>query len=117
NNTTVGTTPIRLRSPDLLPLALSTSPSSAQFGQSIPLSWVITNAGSGEALASWNDRIYLGTTSNSLSGATLLAPVLETSVPLTEGAAISNSASFTLPLSSASTAGTYYLLVSADDGN
>ena len=55
NNTTVGSTLLHLRSPDLQPIALSTSPGSAQFGQSVPLSWVTTNSGSGPAQAAWTD--------------------------------------------------------------
>src|SRR5439155_1545255 len=67
NNTTVGTNSIRLRSPDLQPIALLTSPSSAQFGASIPFSWVTTNSGSGPAQVAWTDRVYLNVSPNTLS--------------------------------------------------
>jgi len=117
NNRTIGATPIRLRSPDLQPLALSSSPGSAQFGVTIPFSWVTTNSGSGSAQVSWTDRVYLATLSNSFSGVAPLTSVLITNIPLTSGSSISNFANLLIPLSSVSSNGTYYLLVSSDDGN
>ena len=68
------------------------------------------------AQASWTDRVYFNSISNSLSGATSLSSVLVTNVPLTAGSVVSNSAS-TLRFTSASTNGAYYLIVSADDDN
>src|SRR5205814_134705 len=56
-------------------------------------------------------------TSNSLSGAAALASVLITNVPLAEGTVVSNSTTLSLPLSSQSTPGNYFLVVSTDDGN
>ena len=117
NNTTVSSTALVLRSPDLQPLALSTSPGSAQFGQTIPFSWVTTNSGSGPAQSTWTDRVYLSAASNSLSGATSLASLLVTNVPLAQNSAVSNSASLAIPLTASSSNGTYFLVVSADDDN
>ena len=112
NNLTVATEPIAILSPDLQ-AGVVVSPPTAAFGQQFAVTWAVTNAGNGPASASWSDRVYLSSASNSLAGATLLASASGTS-PLAPGAKYTNTASITLPLSAQSQPGAFWLVAMAD---
>jgi subtilase family serine protease len=112
NNTTISSRPITVLSSDLVVQSV-VGPSSAQLGQSLPIAWSVQNVGNATANVNWNDRVYLSTSSNSLSGAEVLAtyPAVQT---LTRGSLYTNSQSVFLELTSSKPPGIYYLVVAAD---
>ena len=50
---------IAVNAPNLVISNPTSPPSAAVLGQTLPLSWRVTNTGSVSALASWNDGVYL----------------------------------------------------------
>lgn len=116
NNTAVSPLAVTVRSPDLQPVELSV-PASATYGESISISWAVTNAGGAPVLAAWNDRIYLSTNAGSLSGALALGTIANTNHPFASGAARTNSANLTLPLTPEWTPGGRFLIIETDFGN
>ncbi|PWU16996.1 MAG: hypothetical protein C5B50_12210 [Verrucomicrobia bacterium] len=112
NNVTVAAQPILIQSPDLQVQTIS-APSSTNFGQAFSVSWAVTNSGNGPALASWKDRLWLSSASNSLSGALLLAEVAAPA-PLSAGAGYALNATVTVPLTANSQPGAYWLVAQAD---
>ena len=117
DSTTVSLIPVQVHSPDAVPANLALSTGSVQLGQSLNVTWAVTNAGLAPILAPWTDRLYLGTQSTSLSGALLLASVAETGVPLEPGGGISNQATVLIPLSSQVKAGSYFILLDVNADN
>ena len=117
DSTTVSLIPVQVHSPDAVPANLALSTGSVQLGQSLNVTWAVTNAGLAPILAPWTDRLYLGTQSTSLSGALLLASVAETGVPLAPGGGISNQATVLIPLSSQVNAGSYFILLDVNADN
>jgi alpha-tubulin suppressor-like RCC1 family protein len=113
NNFFVAAQPILIQSPDLR-VSLLTSAATGIFGQPLAVSWVVTNAGNGSAMGSWSDRVWLSSSSNSVSGATLLASVTANVSSLQSTASYSNGATVTVPLTSQSQTGAYWLVVQAD---
>ena len=113
NNTFFAPSATTIQATDLQ-VARVTAPPAAIFGQSIPVEWVIANMGTGPALNPWHDRLYLSTTSNSISGAILLTNSLSTLDALGAGESLTNAPLITLPLTPDSTPGTYYLVVYSD---
>ena len=105
-NTTVITTPD-------LDLVNEGAPDSAEFGQTINVSFAVTNIGTGVASANWNDQVYLSPSSNSIVGATLLATTAGGS-PLAPGAGYVQIDTVTLPLAQSSTPGLNYLVTVVD---
>lgn len=69
NNTIVR--PIEVHVPDLAPITI-TAPAWARPGDTISVTWMVTNAGSAQAKADWWDRIYLSTNTSASPGAYLL---------------------------------------------
>ena len=114
NNTAYAALPLVISAADLQVQKVS-APGSAQFGQTISVSFTITNVGSAATFAIGEDRLYLSTVSNSLSGATLLETLPST--VLTAGAAYSRTQAVALPLTSQLQAGTFFLVVAADAMN
>ena len=115
NNTAFSPSPTLVTAADLA-LAQLSAPPSAQFGQSVSISFAVTNIGTASANATWNDQIFLSASSNSAAGATLLATIPGVS-PLAPGAGYTRNQAVTLPLSSTSAAGVYYIVAVADAGN
>jgi subtilase family serine protease len=58
NNRTTGTTPLDLRHPDLT-CAITTAPTAAQSGDTVSLTWRVSNGGTGPTAQSWLDRVWL----------------------------------------------------------
>lgn len=112
NNTFVAAQPILIQSPDLQ-VSMVTSPASAQFGQTVSVTWAVRNSGSTNATANWSDRLYLSPSSTSLLNTRLLltTPALST---LAAGASYTNSQTVTLPLSSDLPPGNYFIVAVAD---
>ncbi len=115
NNTLIAMTPVIITAPDLEVSALSTS-SSGIFGQTLSVTWVVRNRGTGSTFANWSDALYLSAGSNSTVGATLLRTV-SAARPLAPGESYTNSAVLTLPLNRTLVPGGYFLLVQADSAN
>ncbi|MBI5386505.1 MAG: hypothetical protein HZA90_17690 [Verrucomicrobia bacterium] len=117
NNTLIAVAPLTLLAPDL-EVSLLTSAATANFGDSITVTWIVTNRGGATASATWSDRLHLSSTSNSLAGAVSLATTAAgTNSPLAAGGVYSRIESVTLPLSAQSTPGSYFLLAAADHAN
>ncbi|HEX3720122.1 MAG TPA: CARDB domain-containing protein [Verrucomicrobiae bacterium] len=112
NNTTFATNVTVITAADLA-LEQMSAPPNAQFGQSISVSFAVTNIGTATAASAWNDQIYLSPSSNSVAGATLLATIAGTS-PLSAGAGYVRSQLVALPLTSGSSPGVYYIVTVAD---
>ena len=99
---------------DLATLALQVP--SAVTGPPYPavtVSWAVTNQGPGAALGYWHDAVWLSTNSVLDGTAQSLASVSESS-PMAVGDTYWNSNTWRLPMVQS---GTYYLFVTADDGN
>jgi subtilase family serine protease len=116
NNFYVSPQPIFIQAPDLQVGSVTALPGAAAFGQSVAVSWVATNTGTGPAQGNWSDRIWLSATSNSLAGAVSLL-VAPRSNPLPSSVSYTNGATVTVPLTAQSQPGNYWLVVQADAGN
>ena len=116
NNTAIAPFVSHILAPDLA-VSSVTAPATAQFGQTINVSWVVTNSGNASASGPWNDRVWLSTSSNALVNATALltAPA---PASLTPGATYTNAQPVNLPLPGGLSPGNYFLVVQADaDGS
>ncbi|HEU5123205.1 MAG TPA: CARDB domain-containing protein [Verrucomicrobiae bacterium] len=116
NNLTVSSAPITIHSPDLRLASVAVS-ASAQFGESVSVSWIVTNNSASPVFSPWSDRVFLSAVSNSLSGATFLGTANLTDVPLAAGATATNSANIAMPLAQNLTAGNYFIVIAADYAN
>ncbi len=100
--------------PDLVPSGVE-APAIAQFGQSVSVTWTVSNDGNAPAQGSWSDQLYLSSQPTLGAGATLLATQSGTAhSPLAVGADYTSSAQATLPSAASLTAGTYYVIVVSD---
>src|SRR5262249_5047927 len=103
--------------PDLTVGTVMPSASSAHFGDTITVSWSVTNDGTAGATGPWTDSVYLSTTPTLGAGAIFLGSSPEPpSGTLAPSASYTGQATVQLPAGSSLTAGTYYLLVLADAG-
>ena len=85
-----------------------TVPASAMSGQTIPVSWTVTNTGAAAtSTGMWSDTIYLSSSPTDVSAATVLGTVAHSGA-LAVGASYAGSGSITLPLK---TFGPYYIVV------
>ncbi|WP_081402834.1 CARDB domain-containing protein [Scytonema hofmannii] len=111
--------PIFIAAPDLVVESVTAVPStSAQFGQTIDVTYFVSNAGdpgSSTVASRWTDRIWLS------KGSTLDSPRIElTSVsverdtPLNSGTSYSKTVTVPLPLNPQFSNGTYYIWVETD---
>jgi hypothetical protein len=99
--------------PDLVPSQISLVNSNLNSGDAALVSWTTTNTGTGSALGSWSDAIYLSRDGVLGSDDVKLGSFAHVG-PLAAGAAYSQQQSVALPLGAT---GAYQLLVVADDGN
>src|SRR5262249_50146025 len=97
--------------PDLQVTAL-TANSAVQPGQSLNISWTVSNAGAGLAKGPWVDQVYLSST-GTLTGATLLTSITR-SADVASGGFYNVSIPVNIPTASD---GTYRVIVLADGGN
>jgi hypothetical protein len=118
NNDVTASNAVALTVPPLPDLTVSSVvvPSSAQFGQTLNISWTDQNIGNAAVSGSWSDRIYLAannsTDPNNLSNDTLLLTQLVNDPNgLQAGGSSTQNASVTLPLNTSLTSGNYYLIV------
>ncbi len=112
NNISIAAAAMVVHSPDLA-VARVEAPEAAEFGAALQVSWTVTNAGTAVASALWQDRVYLSSASNNLSGATLLA-TLSSPGGLDVGDSYTRTQAVTLPLNNVLLAGNYYLVVRAE---
>jgi len=115
NNTAYATNATQINGADLA-LERVTAPGTAQYGQNFTVNFAVTNIGTAPAIAGWSDQIYLSSSPTSLSGATLLASLPGT-FPLAPGAGYAVSQSVTIPQTSSSSTGTFYLIADTDAGD
>jgi hypothetical protein len=113
NNVAVAAQSSHITSGDLVLAALS-APANAQAGQTVSVTWVVTNAANNPATGPWQDRLYLGSSPNSLAGAFTLLTVQAPASTLAGGAAYTNTQQVVLPASSQVSPGTYYLTALVD---
>ena len=101
--------PITLGTLDLTPLTLS-APSAANTRSTIPVTWTVTNMGTGAVYPQWVDRIFISPHAVFDASATLLGEFVQTNA-LAAGAAYATSNQITL---NGVGAGNYYLLLFTD---
>ncbi|MBP8260273.1 MAG: hypothetical protein KA118_11480, partial [Verrucomicrobia bacterium] len=113
NNLKVAEQGTRLLAADLTVESV-TAPSTAQFGQVLPVAWVVKNAGSAAASAAWRDQLWFSP-SGGLDSARFLqdAPATEVS-PLAPGARYTNTALVAIPLEANPASGSYSLWLKTD---
>lgn len=102
--------------PDLTVSGVS-GPATAEAGKTIPVTWTVTNNGTGPAsnggATSWVDRVYLSKT-QTLDGSALQMGSATHSGDLAAGANYTVNANVTVPTAAQ---GTYYILVKTDADN
>jgi large repetitive protein len=120
-NNNVYSVPINLKSPDLV-ISSDIVPSITSFGQTISLSWTVTNQGDARAIDRYNpsnlasDGIYLSSDTKFDSSDTFIKNIsVPGSLPLDPGN--SYTMTDTLKLPSSSTGGYRYLLIVADSSD
>ena len=86
--------PIEIRTPDLQVTAVA-APAEGWSGRAIDVSWTVTNTGSGEALGSWLDKVYLS--ADDQVGGDIYLGQLANPVTLAAGQSYTRSGAFTLP--------------------
>jgi len=100
--------------PDLRIVA--TAPAQASWGQTISVSWTVTNDGPGRAMADWTDRVWLcAAAAKDGSEVQIRAVAVTSQTPLDDAGSYTIDADITLPAPSLD--GQVYLLFTADDGN
>ena len=104
--------PISISTPDLV-VSSVTAPATATVGQSISVSWTVTNQGTGTTQKSWTDAPFLSTDAVCCAGDTGLGSWGSVST-LGSGASYTRTATITVPNVAA---GNYYLIVRADYWN
>ena len=103
--------------PDLVANSISGS-TTATFGQTIPISWTVTNSGAGPASPAWIDEVWLSQMRTLDSSAIPLLSQSETvHTPLAPGQQYTVNTTVTLPSSLTTPAGIYYLLLEANATN
>jgi subtilase family serine protease len=110
------TVQITIGAPDLI-VADATVPLSGSLGESISVSWTITNQGTVEAPADWSDYIYWSsndTFDNSDIFITSISAAAQT--PIAAGGSYSKTQNITIP-NQVTTLGDGYLIFRADGGN
>jgi subtilase family serine protease len=102
--------PVTITTPDLTPTALTPN-GPIIAGQVLDVSWTVKNQGTGEARAAWLDGLYLST-DNVLDGSDTLLTQTWKSENVAAGASYTQTQNVLLP---GVPAGSYYLIVKADD--
>ncbi len=117
NNNVAASAPIAVSGADLA-VSSVIAPAGGVAGQSVNLSWTVTNNGTIPASQNWTDGVYLSTRNVFDSSAFLLTRVPAGSgSPLAPGSSYTHSAQVTLPVNDQIPGGVYYILVNVDDLN
>lgn len=101
--------------PNLTVTPVSLSLSSADFGQTLDVTWTVTNTGNEPTTGSWLDRVYLSADTNIGSGDLLLHTFNAPPAPLNPGESYTITRQVTIPFAGSLTAGTYFIGVRTDD--
>jgi len=104
---------IDLQSPDLRAVSLTNS-ASANWGESVNVTWQVSNIGSDPALENWTDAIYLSTDTSLDASDLLVYSQAAGANPLAATGAYTRNATFNLPLGNNPLVGNYYLLMKTD---
>ncbi|NCS52426.1 MAG: hypothetical protein GPJ23_08650, partial [Microcystis aeruginosa G13-05] len=113
-NNNVYSLPINISASDLQVTATN-APTSAILGETVELTWTVTNNGTGEAPRDWYDRVYLSSNQTVDSGDVQVTwEWVSSQTPLAAGASYTISKNVTLP---SFTPGNQYLLFVADRDN
>jgi hypothetical protein len=121
-STNVFAVPIAVSTPNVkLATAITSAPSSAALGQTVKVSWTVTNNGTATAAASfWQDNVYLSRSPTLDSSATYVGGFyyfdnnsFGTNPGLAPGGSYQASSTFTVPAYLAS--GSYYVIVKTDN--
>ncbi len=100
--------------PDLVVTSVLPSTFLVHFGDTLNLTWTVSNDGTAAATGPWTDDVFLSTTPT-LAGAIYLGSyTAEASRTLAPIASYNGQATVTLPVNAMLTAGTYYVVVQAD---
>jgi subtilase family serine protease len=106
---------IQITNPDLT-IANVIVPATAQFGQTVEVSWTVRNSGTSATTASWSDRLWL-----SQDGTIGAEDILLLTQPITEvlsaNGEYTRTAVVTLPFGASFRDGTYRIIVQTDMGN
>ena len=112
NSNNVKAIPIDVKAPNLQ-VTEANSPTSGTWGEVIPVSWTVTNQGTGTALADWWDYVYLSSNPTLDSSDIYLGNLTAaTQSPLESGSSYTLNRDITIPNV---TPGTWYLLVATDN--
>ncbi|MDX1785264.1 MAG: CARDB domain-containing protein, partial [Roseovarius sp.] len=99
--------------PDLVVEAVA-GPNAASWGESVPVSWRVGNAGTTASDSNWLDRVYLSEDGVFDEGDILLAEVAAPAAPLVPGGSYTASANVSIP---PNLTGAYRLIVVTDAAN
>ncbi len=114
---TAYTTSFSISLPDLAVGAVKPSVASANLGDTVGVSWTVTNNGTAGATGPWQDDVYVSSSSTFGYGAIYLGSVTEQKTgTLSPSGSYQASDSVTIPYNAFTAAGTYYLIVLADVG-
>ncbi len=106
--------PIEITVPDLV-VSNATAPSNATLGETIPLSWTVTNSGKVTALNNWYDRVYISSdTTFDNSDTQLINEYIDAQTPLSADGNYTINKNVVIP---SSAPGNYYLLFVTDQNN
>jgi subtilase family serine protease len=113
-NNNVYSVPINISASDLQVTATN-APSTAILGETVELTWTVTNNGTGAASQDWYDRVYLSN-NQTLDGGDVqvTSELIGSQTPLAAGASYTISKNVTLP---SFTLGNQYLIFVADRDN
>lgn len=105
--------PITVTSPDLVATSLRAPGTSvvAAAGQALPVSWSVSNLGTGPALIAWQDALYISSTPTCCDGAIPLGTWPSPTTNLVPHGSYTQSRTISVP---ALPAGSYYLVVRAN---
>ncbi|MCZ8249497.1 CARDB domain-containing protein, partial [Microcystis sp. LE19-195.1E] len=113
-NNNVYSLPINISASDLQVTATN-APTSAILGETVELTWTVTNNGTGAASQDWYDRVYLSSNQTLDSNDVQVTyELIATQTPLATGASYTISKNVTLP---SFNPGNQYLLFVADSSN
>ncbi|MCX6904954.1 MAG: hypothetical protein NTW03_16040, partial [Verrucomicrobia bacterium] len=115
NNSAWAAAAITINGSDLAVTQLN-APASAQFGQSFTVQFAVTNFGGAPVNAAWLDRLFLSALPNSVASAPLLGSFAG-SPPLAPGDGYTRSQVVTLPLTTSSADGSFFIVAVADAGS
>ncbi|MBF2015836.1 MAG: hypothetical protein IGS23_11675 [Rivularia sp. T60_A2020_040] len=108
--------PIALTAPDLVVSSANTVNSTATWGETIDVSWTVTNNTTVTASATWSDQIYISD-DTTLDGSDKFVATFSAadSIPLNGNSSYTQTKAITIPINSGS--GSKYLLFAADANN